>query len=381
MQKPTTLYLDHSATTPLREAALAAMEPFLAERFANASSLYASAREGRKSIEDSREQIAAATGSRPEEIVFTGSGTEADNLALKGAAWHMREQGRDGIVIGGTEHEAVAKTAEWLKHTGFRVTVVRVDRDGVVQPDALRDAVDPKTAVVSIMWANNEVGTVQPVKDLAAIAGEMGAVFHTDAVQALRYLPVDAALANLTAFSAHKVGGPKGVGALVVRRGTVLQPLLHGGGQERGLRSSTYNVAGIAGFGAAVAATASERAEVVARVSRLRGLLEERLLAGVAGVHVNGAGAERLAGHLNVSIEGTEGESLILLLDAAGVAASSGSACMSGSSEPSHVLLAMGVPRRLAVGALRLTLGPETTEDDVGRAVDAVRQAVARIRG
>lgn len=380
MQTPTTLYLDHAASTPLRAEARAAMQPFLGEAFANASSLYASARESRKAIEDAREHIASAVGARPEEVVFTGSGTEADNLALKGAAWHAREQGRDGIVMGATEHEAVAKTAEWLGRTGFRVCVVPVDGEGVVRLDALRDAVDERTALVSVMWANNEVGTVQPVGDIAAIARGAGALFHTDAVQALRYVPVDASLADLTAVSAHKVGGPKGVGALVVRRGVKIQPLIHGGGQERGLRSSTYNVAGIAGFGAAVTAAAAERAALVPRIEALRDRLQAALCERIPGVHVNGSGAPRLAGHVNVTIDGVEGEPLILLLDAAGLAASSGSACTSGSTEPSHVLVAMGVPRARATGALRLSLGPETSDGDVGRALDAVAAAVARLR-
>ncbi|MCA1831927.1 MAG: cysteine desulfurase family protein [Actinomycetota bacterium] len=380
MHNPTTLYLDNAATTPLRPEARAAMEPFLDAAFANASSLYASAREARKGIEVAREQLAAAVGARPEEVVFTGSGTEADNLALKGAAWHAREQGRDGIVIGVTEHEAVAKTAEWLGRVGFRVRVVGVDGNGVVSLDELREAVDEKTAIVSVMWANNEVGTVQPVAEIADIARSARALFHSDAVQALRFLPVDSSRADLTAFSAHKVGGPKGVGALIVRRGTKIQPLIHGGGQERGLRSSTYNVAGIIGFGAAVGAVAAERSSVVPSVEMLRDRLQAELCARITGVHVNGAGAPRLAGHVNVSIEGIEGEPLILLLDGAGVAASSGSACQSGSTEPSHVLVAMGVSRPLATSALRLTLGTDTTEADVDRAVSAVADAVVRLR-
>jgi cysteine desulfurase len=381
VQTPTTIYVDHAATTPLRAEARAVMEPFLTGIFANASSLYAMAREARKAIDDARERIAAAVGARPEEVIFTGSGTEADNLAIKGAAWHGREQGRDHLVIGATEHEAVTNTARWLERQGFRVSVARVDQDGVGWPHRLAELVDPKrTAVVSIMWANNEVGTVQPIADLARIARDAGAVFHTDAVQALRFENVDASLADLTAFSAHKVGGPKGVGALVVRRGVKIEPLLHGGGQERGLRSSTYNAAGIAGFGAAVAATVAERDAVVPRVRALRDRMQARLLDAVEGVHVNGINAPRLAGHLNLCIEGVEGEPLILLLDAAGVAASSGSACTSGSTEPSHVLLAMGVPADLAKGSLRLTIGPETTEEDTDGAIAAVAGAVSRLR-
>lgn len=381
MQAPTTLYLDHAATTPLTEAARAAMEPFLGERFGNASSLYAAARDARKAVEEARERVAAAVGARPEEVVFTGSGTEADNLAIKGAAWHGREQGRDGVVVSAIEHHAVLDPARWLERYGFRVTEVPVDPGGLVRLDALAAAADRRTAIVSVMWANNEVGTVQPVAECARVAHEAGAAFHADAVQALPWIEVDATAVELLSLSAHKVGGPKGVGALVVRRGTKIQPLLHGGGQERGLRSSTYNVAGIAGFGAAVEDWMAARDAVAERVRRLRDRLQERLCAAVPGTRVNGDPTRRLPNNLNVCIEGVEGEPLILLLDAAGVAASSGSACTSGSTEPSHVLLAMGVPATLAEGSLRLTLGRETTEADVDRAVEAVASAVARLRG
>lgn len=380
MQTPTTLYFDHAATTPLRPEAHAAMRPYLEERFANASSLYGAAREARKGIEEAREQVAASVGARPEEIVFTGSGTEADNLALKGAAWHAREQGRDGVVVSAVEHHAVLDTARWLKRQGFRVTEVRVDARGVVRLEELARAVDARTALVSVMWANNEVGTIEPVRECARIAREAGALVHSDAVQALPWLDVDASGVDLLSLSAHKLGGPKGVGALVVRRGVKLQPLLHGGGQERELRSGTYNVAGIAGFGAAVAATLSARPESSGRVRALRDRFEALLLESLGGVRVNGHPVERLPNSLNVCIDGVEGETLILMLDGAGVAASSGSACTSGSTEPSHVLLAMGLPKGIALGSLRLTLGDETTEADVDAAAARVVEAVRKLR-
>jgi cysteine desulfurase len=356
------------------------MRPYLEERFANASSLYGAAREARKGIEEAREQVAAAVGARPEEVVFTGGGTEADNLAVKGAAWHAREQGRDGVVISAVEHHAVLDTARWLKRQGFRVTEVGVDADGVVRVDELARAVDARTALVSVMWANNEVGTVEPVRECARIAREAGALVHSDAVQGLPWLDVDASAVDLLSLSAHKLGGPKGAGALVVRRGVKLQPLLHGGGQERDLRSGTYNVAGIVGFGAAVAATLAGRSEASERVRALRDRLQGLLLERLDGVRVNGHPVERLPNNLNLCLERVEGETLILMLDGAGLAASSGSACTSGSTEPSHVLLAMGVPKKVALGSLRLTLGHGTTGADVEAAAETIGEAVRKLR-
>jgi cysteine desulfurase len=381
VQTPSVIYLDNAATTPLSEPAREAMLPFLGERFGNASSVHAPGREARKAVDEARERVAAAAGARPEEIVFTSGGTEADNLAIKGAAWHGREQGRDGVVVSAVEHHAVADPAHWLARQGFRVTDVPVDAHGTVRLDALAAAVDRRTAVVGVMWANNEVGTVQPVAECARIAREAGAIFHADAVQGVPWLEVSAGTADTIAIAAHKLGGPKGVGALVVRRGTKLQPLMHGGGQERDLRSGTYNVAGIAGFGAAIEHWVSNRSRWAARVrvlrDRLQGLLTERL----PGVRVNGHPTERLPNNLHVCLEGVDGESMILLLDAEGIAASQGSACSSGAAEPSGVLAAMGVPAELARGTLRLTLGPATTEADVDRAADAVVAAATRLRG
>jgi cysteine desulfurase len=380
MQTETSLYFDHAATTPVAEEVREAMIPYLSERFHNASSVYAGARQVRKAIDEARESLAAASGVRPEEIIFTSGGTEADNLAIKGAAWHMREQGRDGIVVSAIEHHAVLDSARWLGRFGFRVAEVPVTRDGIVRLDALEEAVDERTAVVSLMWANNEIGTIQPVARAAQIAREAGALFHTDAVQALPWMEVDAGAADLAAFAAHKLYGPKGVGALTVRRGVKIQALLHGGGQERGLRSSTYNAAAIVGFGSAAALAVAGRSRAT-RVAGMRDRLERSLCARLTGVHVNGAGAERLPNNLNVSLEGVESDSLILLLDGAGVAASSGSACASGALEPSYVLLAIGRPKELAAGALRLTLGRETTEAEVDAVVERIAAAVDRLRG
>ena len=381
MQTPTSVYLDNAATTRLSEPARAAMEPFLGDRFGNASSVHAAGREARKAVDEARERIAAAVGARPDEVVFTSGGTEADNLAVKGAAWHGREQGRDGVVVSMIEHHAVLDPARWLGRQGFRVREAGVDASGTVRLDALEEAVDDRTALVSVMWANNEVGSVQPVAEAAAIARASGAVFHSDAVQALPWLGVDAGTAGMLSLAAHKIGGPKGVGALIVRRGVKIQPLMHGGGQERDIRSGTYNVAGIVGFGAAVEHWVSDRAPLASRAARLRDRLQTRICDGVPGVRVSAAGAERLPNNLHLCIEGIDGESLILLLDAAGIAASQGSACSSGAAEPSHVLAAMGAPRDLARGALRLTVGPDTTEADVDGAAEAVVGSIARLRG
>jgi len=375
------IYLDNAATTPLSEPAREAMEPFLGDRFGNASSVHAPGREARKAVDEARERVAAAIGARPDEVVFTSGGTEADNLAIKGAAWHGREQGRDGVVVSAIEHHAVLDPARWLARQGFRVREVQVDSSGVVSLDALKTAIDDRAAIVSVMWANNEVGSVQPVAGCAALARDAGAVFHSDAVQGVPWLDVDASIAGLISLSAHKVGGPKGVGALIVRRGVKIQALLHGGGQEREIRSGTYNVAGIVGFGAAVEHWIANRAAWADRASALRDRLQRRITGALENVHVSTSEATRLPNNLHLIFGGIDGESLILLLDAAGIAASQGSACSSGAAEPSHVLAAMGVSRDLARGALRLTLGPQTSTADVDRASDAVVEAVKRLRG
>ena len=380
MQPRTTIYLDYAATSPLWPEARAAMAPYLDDRFANASSLYAGAREARKAIEEARETIASAAGARPDEVVFTSGGTEADNIALQGVAFRARNEGRDGVVVSAIEHHAVLDTARWLGRNGFRLTEVGVGADGVIDVDALAAAVDRKTAIVSVMTANNEVGTIQPVDRCADLARAAGARFHTDAVQALPWIPMDSTDTDLMALAAHKVGGPKGVGALIVRRGVGVEPLVHGGGQERGLRSGTYNVAGIVGFGAAVQATLAAREQLAPRVRALRDRLQDGLVGRISGVMVNGHAAGRLPNNCNVCIEGIESEPLLLLLDAAGIAASSGSACQSGAAEASHVLTAMGVPKELALGALRLTLGRDTTAEDVETAVGHVAAGVERLR-
>ena len=381
-------YLDHAATTPLRPEALEAMLPFLQGSFGNPSGQHFQARAAKTAIEEAREQVAAALGAKPAEIVFTGGGTEADNLAIKGAARSARDRGfGDGVVTTAIEHHAVLHSCDRLGREGFRVAKVGVDADGVVDLDALAAALDERTTVVSVMLANNEVGTVEPLSAIASVVAERAprAVLHTDAVQAAAWLDVaaTAADADLVAVSAHKFGGPKGVGALVVRQGARLVPVIDGGGQERDLRSGTHNVAGIVGMAAALTATVAHRHEEMPRVGALR----DRLAAGIAAalpdgaVRTNGDPAGKLVNNCHVAFPGVEAEALLLLLDRDGVCASAGSSCASGALEPSHVLAAMGLPVELARSSVRLTLGWPTTEAEVDEAVAVITAGVDRLAG
>jgi cysteine desulfurase len=381
-------YLDHAATTPLRPEALEAMLPFLQGSFGNPSGQHSQARAAKTAIEEAREQVAAALGAKPAEIVFTGGGTEADNLAIKGAARSARDRGfGDGVVTTAIEHHAVLHSCDRLGRDGFRVAKVGVGADGVVDLDALAAALDERTTVVSVMLANNEVGTVEPLSAIAAVVAERAprAVLHTDAVQAAAWLDVaaTAADADLVAVSAHKFGGPKGVGALVVRQGAKLVPVIDGGGQERDLRSGTHNVAGIVGMAAALTATVAHRDEEMPRVGALR----DRLAAGIAAalpdgaVRTNGDPAGKLVNNCHVAFPGVEAEALLLLLDRDGVCASAGSSCASGALEPSHVLAAMGLPVELARSSVRLTLGWPTTEAEVDEAVAVITAGVDRLAG
>jgi len=368
-------YLDNAATTPLHPEALAAMLPFLTDRFGNPSGVHAVARDARAAIEEARDTVAAGLGARPGEVVFTGGGTEADNLAIIGV--HARRGGT--VVCAASEHHAVLHSCQAL---GGRL--VPVDADGRIDLDALAATLDDSVSVVSVMLANNEVGTVQPLAEVRAVVAEHAprAVLHTDAVQAFPWLDVAtlAAPADLVAVSAHKFGGPKGVGALVVRDGVDVAPVVHGGGQERDRRSGTHNVAGIAGMAAAVRATVAARDETVARVRRLRDRLADGLQAGVPGTSETGDRATKVAGNCHLRFDGVESEALLILLDEAGVCASAGSACASGAMEPSHVLTAMGIEAADALSSIRLSLGPTTTDDDVDLVLKVLPDAVARLR-
>ncbi len=379
------VYLDHAATTPVLPEVREAMLAALSDDLGNPSSVHGYGRAARIVVEDARDVIATAIGASPSEIVFTGGGTEADNLAMKGAVEKLRGNGNH-VVISAIEHHAVLDVAHWLARRGIEVTTVPVGPDGIVDPDAVGQAVGPKTILVSIMAVNNEIGTIQDITAIVAAVKHKNAqtLVHTDAVQALGNIPVDVHAwgVDLAAFAAHKHGGPKGVGALFVRSHVPLEPVIHGGGQERGVRSGTLNVAGIAGFAAAAEIAAKEVYEKTDRLRPLRDRLHSGLVEIVPDLVVNGEVERRVAGNLNVCIPRADGETLLLLLDQRGIACSSGSACSSGALDPSHVLLAIGVSKDLAKGSLRFSLGRPSTEEDVdavlkvfAQVVDAARKA------
>ncbi|HYY43967.1 MAG TPA: cysteine desulfurase family protein [Actinomycetota bacterium] len=376
-------YLDHAATTPLRPEAREAMVSCLEDFFGNPSSVHAYGREAREVVEIAREQVAAALGASPSEIVFTGGGTEADNIALKGVARKLRGNGRH-IVTTAFEHHAVLDTAEWLHREGYEVTFVPVPPSGVLDPGAVAGAVRSDTILVSAMAVNNEIGTVQPVRAVTAAVKERNrsVLVHTDAVQALGNIPVDLREwgVDLASFAAHKLGGPKGVGALYVKAGTPVEAIVHGGGQERNLRSGTLNVAGIAGFGAAAEVAAREVSDKAERLLKMRTQLLEGIQASLPDVRVNGDLDARVAGNLHISIPGAEGETLLLLLDQEGIACSAGSACQSGALDPSHVLSAIGVPPEIAKGSVRFSLGWTSTEADVDAVIEVLPQAAGIAR-
>ncbi len=379
------MYLDYAATTPMRPAAIAAMEPFLAGAFGNPSGSHGSARAAKTALEEARERVALALGAQPSEIVLTAGGTEADNLAVKGAARAVRDMGGgDGVVTTAFEHKGVLAACDRLERDGFRVARVRVDTAGVVDLDALAAALDERTTVVSVMLVNNEVGTIQPFDEIVDVvrARAPRALLHTDAVQAVSWVDVVSltARADLVAISAHKFGGPKGTGVLVVRDGATIEPLVEGGGQERGLRSGTVNVAGAVAMATALDETVAGRAREVPRVAALRDRLVDGLLAAIPGSFENGVRARKVAGNAHVGFPGVEAEALLVLLDQAGVYAAAGSSCSSGATEPSHVLAAMGVDRADALASIRLSLGFPSTDADVDAALAAIPAAVERLR-
>lgn len=374
-------YLDYAATAPILPEVREAMLPFLEDRWGNPSSIYATGREARKGIDEAREKVAFAIGASPEEIVFTGGGTEADNLAVKGAAWAQEPNGKH-ILLTRIEHHAVLDSAEWLKGRGFDVEFVPVDGTGTVSPGRIAETIRDDTILVCLMLANNEIGTLEPVAEVAALCRERGILSFTDAVQALGKIPVDvkALGIDLAAFSAHKIGGPKGTGALYVRRGVKLVAHTHGGGQERGRRSGTENPAGVVGFGAAAEVVTAELELEAPRWRGLRTRLWVALSERIDDIRLNGHPTDRLPHNLHFSIRGVVGEDVLLMLDAKGICASTGSACQSGSVEPSYVLSALGIPRAWAQGALRFTVGRETTEDDISAAVETLPVVVDRLR-
>ena len=375
----TSVYLDHAASTPMTAEALAVMTD-LAGQVGNSASLHGAGRRARKVVEESRERVAAALGAHPTEVIFTSGGTESDNLAIKGMAWAARaaDAGRNRVVVSAVEHHAVLDPAHWL-HTdqGFDVDEAPVDSDGVLQPPVLTGDV----AVVSVMWANNETGAIQSVEALVEAAAAVGAVAHSDAVQAVGAVPVDFKTSGLDALtvSGHKLGGPIGVGALLAKRGLGLTELAHGGGQERA-RSGTLNVASIGAFAVALEAAVSSQQRYADRIAALRDDLAARILARIPDAVLNG-GPYRLPTHAHLTFSGCAADDLLMLLDADGVEVSTGSACTAGVPQPSHVLLAMGRSEADASGSLRDSLGRTTTESDIDRAVEATVAAVARLRG
>ena len=375
------IYLDNAATTRVSDAALDAMLPYFRQQYGNPSSLYAFGQEAKEALERARATVAGVLNCEPREIIFTSGGSEADNQAIRSAAAIGARAGKRHIISTAFEHHAVLHTLSKLEKEGFEVTLLDVHENGVVRPEELVSAIRPDTCLVTVMYANNEIGTIQPIADIGRVCRERGVLFHTDAVQAAGHLPIDVRAQNidLLSLSAHKFHGPKGVGALYARRGIALTNLIEGGAQERGRRAGTENTAGIAGMAAAL----DEAARNMERDSAKMTALRDRLIAGLSQIPhsaLNGDAERRLPGNVSFCFEGIEGESLLLLLDDKGVCASSGSACTSGSLDPSHVLLAIGRPHEVAHGSLRLTLSGETSGEDIDYTIKAVTEVVAYLR-
>ena len=375
------IYLDYAATTPTHPDVLKTMLPHFNEAFGNPSTIYSYGQEAKKEMEAARVQVANLIGALPQEIVFTGGGTEADNFAVVGVALANESHGNH-IITTTIEHHAVLETCRFLEKQDTKVTYLPVDKYGLVDPDDVKKALTSKTILITVMHANNEVGTIEPIEEIGKIAGEAGVSFHTDAVQTVGHIPVDVGKlgVDLLSISAHKLCGPKGVGALYVRKGTKLKPYLHGGEQERGRRAGTENVPGIVGFGKAAELAAQEIPAEVQRLTGLRDKLITGLLERIDHTILNGHPKRRLPGNVNLTIEFVEGESMLLNLDLEGICASTGSACSSGSLEASHVLLAMGLKHEQAHGSLRFTMGKWTTEKDIDRVLEVLPGIVQKLR-
>ncbi|KKC28865.1 cysteine desulfurase NifS [Caldanaerobacter subterraneus] len=375
------IYLDNAATTPVDKRVLEAMLPYYSDVFGNPSSPYSYGQEAKKAIEEAREKVAKALGADSDEIYFTSGGSESDNWALKGVAYALKDKGNH-IITTEIEHHAVLNTCRYLEKEGFKVTYLPVDEYGLVKPEDLKKAITDKTILVSIMFANNEIGTIEPIEELVKIAHEKNVYFHTDAVQAVGNIPIDVKKldVDLLSLSAHKIYGPKGVGALYIKKGVKIHSLIQGGTQERNRRAGTENVPGIVGLGEAMELITKNLDSHINKLTFLRDKLINGILEKIPYARLNGHPTKRLPGNVNVSFEFIDGESLILNLDMAGICASSGSACTSGSLEPSHVLLAIGLPRELARGSLRLTIGKENTEEDIDKVLEVLPQIIKRLR-
>jgi len=375
------IYLDYAATTPVDSRVLKAMLPYFSEKFGNTMSLHSFGQEAKEALEESREAVANLLGAKPQEIIFTGSATESNNLALKGIALANRDRGRH-IIISPIEHACVMESSKWLESQGFEITRLKVDKYGLVSSDDIRKAIKKETILVSIMHANNEIGTIEPIEEIGKICKEKGVYFHTDAAQSFGKILIDVNKMNidLLTTSSHKMYGPKGAAALFIRKGTKIEPLIHGGGHESGLRSSTVNVAAIVGFAEAARICEREMKKEAQREIKLRDKLINGVLKKIEGSHLNGEPKKRLPNNINFSFPGIEGESLIMQLDFLGIAASTGSACSSEKLEPSHVLLAIGLKPEQAHGSLRLSLGRWTKEKDIDYVLEVLPKVVKRLR-
>lgn len=375
------IYLDNAATTKTAPEVVEAMLPYFSEAYGNPSSIYSLAGESKKAIDEARETIAEALGAQPEEIYFTAGGTESDNWALKAAAEFYRKKGNH-IITTKIEHHAILHSCQWLEKQGFEVTYLDVDENGVVKLEELKKAIRPDTILISVMFANNEIGTIQPIREIGEIAHEKGILFHTDAVQAFGQLPihVDDFHIDMLSASGHKLNGPKGIGFLYIRKGVKIRSFIHGGAQERKRRAGTENVPGIVGLGKAVERAVGTMKERTDRERELRDYLIQRVLSEIPYTRLNGHRNLRLPNNANFSFQFIEGESLLIMLDMEGICASSGSACTSGSLDPSHVLLAIGLPHEIAHGSLRLTLNEEITKEDLDFVVDTLKKIVERLR-
>jgi len=375
------IYLDHAATTPMAPAVLKAMLPYLTEFYGNPSSLHGFGQVAKDGLERARQTIAVFIHAKENEIVFTGSGTESDNTVIKGVAHALAAKGNH-IITSAIEHHAVHESLHFLEKQGLQVTYLPVDENGLVDPDEVKKAITDKTILVSVMHANNEIGTIEPIAEIGAIAHEKGVLFHTDAVQTFGHIPIDVEAMNidLLSASAHKLYGPKGVGLLYIRKGARITPLLHGGDQEKHRRASTQNVAGIVGFGRAVELAGKDMESEAIRQAKLRDRLIDGLLAAIPESRLNGHPEKRLPNNVNISIAYIEGEAMLLNLDMEGIAASTGSACTSSSLEPSHCLIAIGLPHELAHGSLRFTLGRGTTETEIDTVIDVLPGIVRKLR-
>ena len=376
------IYLDNAATTKVAPEVFEAMKPYLLEEYGNPSSAYAFSGRIAGKVTEARDKIAGVIGAKEREIFFTAGGSESDNWAIKGVADALKDKGNH-IITSAIEHHAVLHTCEFLEKRGYEVTYLPVDENGLVDPKELEAAIRPSTILITIMFANNEIGTIEPIAEIGRIAHEHGIYFHTDAVQAFGHVPIDVNEMNIDMLSAsgHKINGPKGVGFLYIRSGTKITNLIHGGAQEYGRRAGTTNAAGIIGFARAAELAVSGMEETIAYESSLRDRLIGRILKEIPYSRVNGDLKKRLSNNVNICFRFVEGESLLILLDQKGICASSGSACTSGSLDPSHVLLAIGLPHEIAHGSVRLTLSKETTEEDVDYTVETLKQIIDRLRG